>query len=306
MSNDHDAMTTDVAPAPTEPQAVGLLLRQARESAGLTLDAVAQQLKLAPRQVEALEAGDYSRLPGRTFVRGFMRNYARLLHLDPDAILSALAGASATPSLEAPALHATTQSFGELPTAQRARAGWTRWGIPLVLIAIVAGAAYYEYQRQGEAARNGASHPATPTKSIGEATTPLPNPLANGNAPAPAPTASEPVLPPPGAQTPAESVAANAPATTPAAAAPTAAAPAEEATIVINYRDFSWTEVRDRTGRVLLMKMMSAGQQQTLTGTPPFDVVIGNSADVKLTYRGKPIDLGPLSRGNVARFTLNK
>jgi cytoskeleton protein RodZ len=50
--------------------------------------------------------------------------------------------------------------------------------------------------------------------------------------------------------------------------------------------------------------MMKDGDQQTLTGTPPFDVVIGNSADVRLAYRGQPVDLGPLSRGNVARFTL--
>jgi cytoskeleton protein RodZ len=84
-----------------------------------------------------------------------------------------------------------------------------------------------------------------------------------------------------------------------------AAVPAtEQATLVLSYRDFSWTDVRDGNGRVLAMKMMKAGEQQSLTGTPPFEVVIGNSADVKLTYRGQPVDLGALSRGNVARFTL--
>jgi cytoskeleton protein RodZ len=55
---------------------------------------------------------------------------------------------------------------------------------------------------------------------------------------------------------------------------------------------------------VLIAKMMRGGDQQTLTGTPPFDVVIGNSADVRVTYRGTPVDLVPLSRGNVARFSL--
>ena len=60
----------------------GTLLRSAREAAGLSLDAVAQQLKLAPRQVRALEESDFAKLPGRTFVRGFVRNYARLLRLD--------------------------------------------------------------------------------------------------------------------------------------------------------------------------------------------------------------------------------
>ncbi len=265
-----DPMTSDAAPAPIEPETAGLLLRQAREAAGLTLDAVAQQLKLAPRQVDALEQSDYTRLPGRTFVRGFMRNYARLLHLDPEMVLSAMPGAAAAPSLEAPALHATAPSIGELPTAERTRSGMTRWVIPLLLIAIVAGAAVYEYMRPGgDGARNGAPRMSAPSKSIGEAA------IADAGAPAIAATGT-----------------------------PSGVSAAEEATLVLAYRDFSWTEVRDRSGHVLLAKMMSSGQQQTLTGIPPFDLVIGNSSDVKLKYRNQPVDLAPLSRGNVARFTL--
>jgi len=68
---------------------VGAALRAAREAAGLSADAVAQQLKLHPRQVRAIEEDDYGRLPGRTFVRGFVRNYARLVNLDADAIVAA-------------------------------------------------------------------------------------------------------------------------------------------------------------------------------------------------------------------------
>jgi len=64
------------------PSTAGGMLRAAREAAGMTLDTAAQQLKLAPRQVTALEEGDFASLPGRTFVRGFLRNYARLVHVD--------------------------------------------------------------------------------------------------------------------------------------------------------------------------------------------------------------------------------
>ena len=70
-------------------------LRAAREAAGLSLDEVAQQLKLAPRQVRALEEDDFGVLPGRTFVRGFVRNYARLLNLDADARRALPGGAGA-------------------------------------------------------------------------------------------------------------------------------------------------------------------------------------------------------------------
>ena len=66
----------------------GGMLRSAREAAGLSIDAVAQQLKLAPRQVKAIEEEDFSHLPGRTFVRGFVRNYARLVRLDTDTVIA--------------------------------------------------------------------------------------------------------------------------------------------------------------------------------------------------------------------------
>jgi histidyl-tRNA synthetase len=102
---------------------------------------VAQQLKLSPRQVRALETDDFTRLPGRTFVRGFVRNYARLVALDPELVLGALPGGAETPTLVAPTLHPTAPTIGELPTSERTKAPWTRWAIPLSLAAIVAIAA---------------------------------------------------------------------------------------------------------------------------------------------------------------------
>jgi len=59
------------------------MLRETREERGLTIAEVAQHLKLTPRQVEAMEAGDLAHLPGPAFARGFVRNYARFLHIDP-------------------------------------------------------------------------------------------------------------------------------------------------------------------------------------------------------------------------------
>ena len=93
-------MTADENVMSAGESSVGAWLRSAREAAGLSEDAVAQQLKLAPRQVRAIEEDDYARLPGRTFVRGFVRNYARLVHLDPDAVVAALPVGESTSPLE--------------------------------------------------------------------------------------------------------------------------------------------------------------------------------------------------------------
>lgn len=163
----------------------GALLGAAREASGLSIDAVAQQLKLAPRQVRALEAGDFGRLPGRTFVRGFIRNYARLVKLDPEQVLRALPTGAATPALEAPTLQPTTQTMGELPTTEQKKAGWTRWAIPLMLAAVVAAAAVYEWGRptgnpRPTAAKDAGVVPDAPAAAPGpdKNETPLPNPFA--------------------------------------------------------------------------------------------------------------------------------
>ena len=78
----------------TEPSLAALA--QAREAAGMSLEEAARQLKFAPRQLQALEAGELQRLPGGTFVRGMVRSYARLLRLDPEPLLAQV-GAHAAP-----------------------------------------------------------------------------------------------------------------------------------------------------------------------------------------------------------------
>lgn len=284
------------APGPS----AGAMLRAAREAAGLSVDAVAQQLKLAPRQVLALEDGDFAKLPGRTFVRGFLRNYARLVNVNAEAVLAALASSAAPVS---PALHATAPTIGELPASDQSRPAWARWLIPITLVAIIATAAIYEFTRGGSESRrsiqpppaaNEPEPPAAP-KAASEAETTLANPLAAPASPAatPASTAAAPVNP------------AAAPVSSAAAPASQAAVPAGgEVPLVLTFRDSSWTEVRDATGRVLLSQMIPGGQSRTLAGVPPIELVIGNAGEASLSYRGKAIDLVPYTRQNVARVVL--
>src|SRR5690348_14709964 len=67
----------------------GARLAEARQAQNLAPADVARQLKLSVWQVEALEAGLYQQLPGPVFVRGFIRNYARIVKLDPEELLRA-------------------------------------------------------------------------------------------------------------------------------------------------------------------------------------------------------------------------
>ena len=281
----------------------GALLRSAREAAGMSIDAVAQQLKLAPRQVKALEDGDFTHLPGRTFVRGFMRNYARLVRLDPEAVLGALPVPTVAPTLDAPPLHATTQTMGELPTNEAPRHGWTRWAIPLTLVAIIGATAAWEWMHPaGDGGRvtpratpppaEGPSRAARAPDVIG---TPLPNPVAP-------PVRQEPV--PDAAVTEKAAGAAETLLGAPPSSVQPAVAVAPEATLQLAFRDFSWTVVKDRSGHALLSRMNPGGTTQEIAGSPPLDVGIGNASDVTLTWRGRRVDLAPYTRQNVARLTL--
>jgi cytoskeleton protein RodZ len=314
----HDEATS--VPAADGP---GARLKAARESAGLSLDQAAQQLKLAPRQVKALEDQDFEHLPGRTFTRGFVRNYARLLNLDAEGLLALMPDASNAPALEAPTLQSTGAMIAELPTREKATPNFTRLLIPLVLIACVVGAASYEWYRgglmtAGEAVRSRVAKAeptgdtASPPASL--SSTPLPNPLAEAPKVEPAASIPTPIAPPP-APAPAET--ASAPSTSaamPSTEAPVASAAeaasspvptAADAPLQLSYRGPSWTEVRDRAGQVLVLRLVPAGSEQSVRGTPPFEVVIGNAAAVTLVYRGVAVDLAPFTHGNVARLRLS-
>jgi len=66
---------------------LGHILREARETKGLTLAEVENDIRINARFLEALETGDYAVLPTQVHIRGFLRNYARFLGLDPQPLL---------------------------------------------------------------------------------------------------------------------------------------------------------------------------------------------------------------------------
>jgi cytoskeleton protein RodZ len=71
-----------------QPGIPGKTLQSQREAMGWSVEQVADQLKLAPRQVVALEAGDYASLPSPAVTRGFVRVYAKLLKIDAAPLVS--------------------------------------------------------------------------------------------------------------------------------------------------------------------------------------------------------------------------
>ena len=78
---DTRAPAGDVAPGLPE------RLLAARERKGVDLYRAERDTKIRARYLAALERGDYRELPGSVYTKGFLRNYALYLGLDPDEVL---------------------------------------------------------------------------------------------------------------------------------------------------------------------------------------------------------------------------
>ena len=295
----------DAADAPAPGASAGVLLAQARQTAGLSVDDVAGQLKLAPRQVAAIERDDFASLPGRTFVRGFIRNYARLVKLDVDTVLAAIPDDGTAQTPERALSTATGRSIGEIPRDSRPRPGMARWMVPLVLAAIVAVAAFYEFARPPAPVGAPAAQvePVAPAPPPSTPSSTVPSPADESAAPAGSAGAVIGSTPPATSELP-NPLAGGTATATDAGNAARAAAPPARGQLTLAFRGTSWLEVRDRTGTVVLSMTGTAGTTHDVAVSPPGELVLGNAAAVDATWRGKSVDLASYTKQNVARVRL--
>jgi len=156
--------------------------------------------------------------------------------------------------------------------------------------------------------------PASPAVSLSvppaaSTLSPVPAP-ATENAPPPASPAppatpsAQVAAPPPAATTAPPPVSASVPAEKTASADAAPKAKKNAGSIELTVGERSWIDIRDRS-QVLLLGNFAAGSRQSVSGVPPFRVVIGNAKGVKLSYNGKAVDVGRYQSRNIARFNLN-
>jgi cytoskeleton protein RodZ len=276
---------------------VGQILREAREAQGLALENAAIRLHLMQRQIEAMEADDFASLGQPVFARGFVRNYARLLGLAPEGLLARMEGAPAEPATVSP-----------LPTPSHRSWLTSPWLLLLLLGVLLLGAIpvalYWWLNSEVEEPR-----PA-PAAVLQSRPAPVPAPApAPVSAPIPElPLAAPPVVLPEATPTAPAAVPPAAPSAEPTEdGAPAAAVPgAVNGALHLEFGADSWTEIKDASGKMILRKLNTAGSSVDVSGMPPFNLVIGNAAQAKLTYNGRPIDLKPFVDVTVARFTLEE
>ncbi len=270
----------------------GQTLARAREKQDMSVADVARALRLGVKQIEALEADDYASLPGRTFVRGFIRNYARLVQLDPDQLAASAFGSE--PEATSRHIQAPSQqiSFSE----HHARP-WIKWlAVIFVVVALVSWSVLEWLGPEQGKTRVTVSKSAlssTPDLAAQDVVTPSAGLVPAQETPAPLQPAETPAVPAPAR--------AEAPA---APAAPIPPASLAQASLGLAFSGSAWVEVRDKNGKKIHSQNNLAGTQQTVQGEPPLSLVIGSAPNVKLTYKGQPVDLNAHTKADVARLTL--
>lgn len=194
----------------TIPLPAGQLLAAERERQGLSRVEVAQRLHMSPSQVEALETGEYTRLPKGPFLRGFVRNYAKALGLDPDTIVASVA--QDTPTEGSPRIVVPSQNIRFDPLGERLTGPYVRAaGLAVVVIALGFAAMYWwlfirpappaAHKPAAEAPRTAPSTPLPQTPSQTQAQQPQAQPQPQGPATPPSATAAPSSSPSPQAAT---------------------------------------------------------------------------------------------------------
>ena len=315
----------------------GSQLRKARERQGLDQAKMAAQLHLSQSLIEALEWDDYEKLPAAVFVQGYLRNYARLLGVNEEAVIEAFQ--QLQPDAQTQPL--TRNQPDEV--AKDLHKG-PRLGTYIVsgLVVLVGILIFFWWQGQLEEESEtivseeeaGEVEPAlSPEQPDSLTLRPQapPLPAEETVTPEPAPQAQ---MPAPEAVVEEIPVATEAPAAEPVepdvALEPVVAEPepplepveemqvqvmeetppppvaATEGVVVFEFSGPCWVEVRDNTGRARIIGMMRDGVSRRLDAQlGPFRVVIGDIQVARLSVNGDPYDLTRHTRGKVARFTLD-
>ncbi|HEU4353496.1 MAG TPA: RodZ domain-containing protein [Burkholderiales bacterium] len=272
----------------TEITGVGQELAAAREARGLALADIAQQLKFASRQLEALEQEQFEALPGAAFTRGMVRSYARLLKLDPEPLVQRVAGRCEAPDASRLAAR-YEQAVPFSDTARRSSLIYVAVSFGVLLL--VGGVAYQWHEEH--------TAPATRVTVLASAQPASPEPTVRAAAAAVAAPAQ--VEPPAPVRPVVQEEIIAAEKTVPAA--PPAARVAGNR-LVVRTEGEAWIEIKDSADRMLVSSLNPAGSERVVHGKPPYSLVIGNASQVSVIYGNKPVDLSKHTRDDVARFKL--
>ncbi|MGU5684336.1 cytoskeleton protein RodZ [Aeromonas allosaccharophila] len=301
----------------------GQLLRNAREQLGWTREQVASRIHLRLTLIAAIESDTYDKHTSHTFIRGYLRTYAKLVGIPEETILAAYDKLGLTPPD-----NIDMQSFSRRSRQQAndSRLKVVTWLVILVLIALSVAWWWQSTARRsaGDEALAATEMSATSSTPAEPAITPpdaINTDQVEGATVAPAATdVTAPAVVSEATATLAPASAAVAPTdvsadvgtvtdvavsgATASGSEPAVVDPATAPQLKMSFTADCWLDVKDANGKTLFSGLKKANDELVLEGAEPLKFIIGAPMAVKLDYKGQSFDMSRYNNGRTARFSL--
>lgn len=276
---------------------VGADLAAARQRLGYSLAEMAAVLRMRVSYLAALEEGRTADLPGKAYALAFLRTYAGALGLDPDEL-------SRRFKAEAADINKKTELAFPAPLPER---GLPAGAVILLGLILAVGAYVGWYRLSGESRLPAEAVPPVPAK-LASLADQARHPTPSGQtatasaarpppAPSPAPSSAPQTEPKPSAQA-AVAAATSPPLPVPqpavqpvppssaAAATPAGSTPPAQPSLLVRASVDAWIQVRQRSGPVLLSRILHAGETWSVPNTPNLLLTTGNAGGTELVIDG--------------------
>lgn len=296
----------------------GQLLRNAREQLGWTREQVASRIHLRLTLIAAIESDTYDKHTSHTFIRGYLRTYAKLVGIPEETILAAYDKLGLTPPD-----NIDMQSFSRRSRQQAndSRLKVVTWLVILVLIGLSVA-----WWWQSTARRSAGDEALAATEMSASTSVAATDTVPGAESLAPVTDATEPVIdaaapaavsdatgtlapetavlpeenPSAAVSTQAESSTSDVTATDESAASEPASAPQ----LKMSFTADCWLDVKDANGKTLYSGLKKANDELVLEGAEPLKLIVGAPMAVKLEYKGQSFDMSRYNNGRTARFSL--
>ncbi len=293
MNTEQDNSIVEETPIVVAP---GTILKQKRESLGLTQQQVADRLRLRVSIVQNLEANQFESDLVATFIRGYLRSYAKAVGVSEAEILDAYEKSTAVEPKDQP-----MQSFSK--KTKRAKSDSNIMTITWVILAILLGMSSLWWWQNHRDSNFDASQDAEVSAVLDNEAT-----LQDSTSGQEFATVNE--LTEENGEEPVEEVELQESVEEPVAVKETKPEPAVETPAVVkellamSFSADCWIQITDATGKTLWTGIRKSGQTLNLRGQKPLKVVLGAPEGVTMTFASEEIDLSGYTPGKVAKFTL--
>jgi cytoskeleton protein RodZ len=301
----------------------GQILAQQREKLGLTVEECAESLKLSPAKIKALETGNDRPFASEMFIRGYLRNYAKLLRLSEDEIISSYCS------------HQGEMNSKKAEDSLSSKEKMSKWWLPYIIgiVIVVAWFVVSDYldEQRKLAANQDVSAEIQKESSIALDLTDRLGSVVSSEAPSDMLVAAEETVDtassivdvseaaslPVDTESATSNTVEQAPIEEQPLIAPSAERVLESTGVMLNeqkkiiqdelaftFAEACWVEITDASDKTIVSSLRQANTTLQVEGVAPFAIILGNISGTTLRLNGEVVALSNSRDGRTLRLTV--